>query len=95
MAGRGGARPGAGRKPGSANKKSQEIAAKLMAEGLTPLEYMLRVMRDEKEDAARRMDAAKSAAPYMHPKLAPLEQGKGKEDDLASVIRDLIGKLPS
>lgn len=94
MAGRGGARPGAGRKPGSANKKSQEIAAKLMAEGLTPLEYMLRVMRDEAEERAVRMDAAKAAAPYVHPKLAPVEPDKGKTDDLATAIHDLINKLP-
>lgn len=39
-------------------------------EGLTPLEYLLDVMRNESEDAAVRRDAAKAAAPYMHPRLA-------------------------
>lgn len=70
---RGGARPGAGRPPGSLNKKTQELAAKLMEEGLTPLEYMLREMRNESNDKMFRGDMAKSAAPYVHPKLANIE----------------------
>jgi hypothetical protein len=43
--GRGGARPGAGRKAGTANKKTREIANRAAAEGLTPLEVMLKAMR--------------------------------------------------
>lgn len=42
---RGGARPGAGRKPGSINKKTREIAEKAAQEGITPLEVMLGTMR--------------------------------------------------
>ncbi|WP_238878645.1 hypothetical protein [Achromobacter xylosoxidans] len=41
---RGGARKGAGRKPGAATKKTREIADKAAAEGITPLEVMLRAM---------------------------------------------------
>jgi hypothetical protein len=37
---------------------------------LTPLEHLLTVMRDPEADVARRMDAAKAALPYMHPRLA-------------------------
>jgi hypothetical protein len=79
----GGARKGAGRKPGSANKKTREIADKAIAEGLTPLEFMLQIMRDEPpetEDArlqlaqqAMRFEAAKAAAPYVHPRLGAVE----------------------
>lgn len=43
--GRGGARKGAGRKAGSATIKTREIANGAAAAGLTPLEYMLEVMR--------------------------------------------------
>jgi hypothetical protein len=43
--GRGGTRKGAGRKPGSATKKTREIADKAAAEGITPLEVMLKTMR--------------------------------------------------
>lgn len=78
----GGARAGAGRKKGSATAKTREIADKAAAEGITPLEYMLEVMRrpsdheDEKIQLAReamRFEAAKAAAPYMHPRLAAVE----------------------
>jgi len=43
--GRGGSRKGAGRKVGAATKKTREIADKAAAEGITPLEVMLRTMR--------------------------------------------------
>lgn len=42
--GRGGARKGAGRPPGSATKKTRAIADKAAKEGLTPLEVMLDAM---------------------------------------------------
>lgn len=44
--GHGGARPGAGRKPGQANQKTREIADRAAREGITPLEVMLRAMRE-------------------------------------------------
>lgn len=78
MAKNGGARPGAGRPKGSANKKTQELVAKILGSGLTPLEYMLNVMRDEKVDQGRRDDMAKAAAPYVHNRLAAVEHtGEG------------------
>ena len=70
---KGGARPGAGRKKGTPNKRTAELTKAVEASGLTPLEYMLSVMRDEKADMPLRMDAGKAAAPYVHPKLASLE----------------------
>ena len=75
---RGGKRPGAGRKAGSATQKTREIADKAASEGITPVEYMLDVMRDESAEPSRRDDMAKAAAPYVHPKLAAIEHsGKG------------------
>ncbi len=80
---RGGARPGAGRKPGSKNQRSREIADRAMAEGITPLEYLLALMRapadheDPKVQVAReamRFEAAKAAAPYCHPRLQAIER---------------------
>jgi hypothetical protein len=70
----GGPRPNSGRKKGSKNVKSIEIANRCAEEGITPLEYMLNIMRDETQKFDTRMDAAKSAAPYIHPKLASVEQ---------------------
>lgn len=80
MAGRGGKRPGAGRPKGSANRKTQEIANKAADEGITPLEYMIEVMRNVDESPAMRLDAAKSAAPYLHPRLQTTTV-RGDEDD--------------
>lgn len=80
--GPGGARKGAGRKPGSATKKTREIADKAASEGITPLEFMLKIMRTEPHEGmeshqllalnADRFEAAKAAAPYIHPKLAAI-----------------------
>ena len=69
---KGGARPGAGRKPGGRNKITQEAVAKGNA-GMSPLDYLLKVMRDAGADEARRIDAAKAAAPYVHAKLQPID----------------------
>jgi hypothetical protein len=71
---RGGPRPNSGRKAGTKNIKTKVIAERCAQEGITPLEYMLNVMRDPTQEFDTRMDAAKSCAPYMHPKLASVEQ---------------------
>lgn len=70
---RGGARPGAGRPKGAANKRTREIADAAFEGGLTPLEYMLGVLRDEARSDQERFEAAKNAAPYMHPRLTSIE----------------------
>jgi hypothetical protein len=70
---RGGKRDGAGRKAGSINKVSAEKRAEIVASGLTPLDYMLTVLRDETAAIDRRDWAAEKAAPYVHPKLAAIE----------------------
>lgn len=72
MAERGGKRPGAGRKPGAITKRTQEATAAILASGLTPLDYLLSVMRDEQKLPDVRLDAAKAAAPYVHPRLAAI-----------------------
>jgi hypothetical protein len=72
----GGKRPGAGRPKGSATKKTRAIANAAAAEGITPLEVMLEAMRAHHE--AGRLDeaaaVAKDAAPYIHPRLASIDQ---------------------
>lgn len=62
-----------GRKPGSLNKRTQAIAEKAASEGKTPLEFMLDLMRDVKQEIPLRADMAKAAAPYIHPRLANVE----------------------
>lgn len=88
-----GAKPGerrGGRAKGTANKvteKRREIAARALSEGITPLEYMLNIMRKETPEGADaathlqydslRFEAAKAAAPYVHPRLAAVEHSGG------------------
>lgn len=70
---RGGARPGAGRKAGSITTRTREIAEAALGEGLSPLAYMLSILRDEKKPEAMRFEAAKAAAPFVHAKLAAID----------------------
>lgn len=70
----GGARDGAGRKPGSVNRRNAEVIAEAIEAGITPVEFMLTIMRDEDADPKRREWAAEKAAPYLHPRPAPLER---------------------
>ena len=90
---RGGRRPGAGRKPGSLTRRTREIAEQAAGDGITPLEYMLAVMRDSDEPAERRDEMAKAAAPYVHPKLAATElQHSGKDGDpLIRLLAEIDG----
>ena len=92
----GGRREGAGRKLGSPNKATIARQAEIAASGLTPLDYMLQVMRDEEADTAARLDAAKAAAPYVHPRLTSIEHSgsigtydDSDEEKLEQRIREL------
>lgn len=80
----GGARPGAGRKPGSKTRKVRDVAIKSAKSGATPVDVMLGAMRalweqsQAAEDITEKLklaklaaDTAEKAAPYIHPKLAP------------------------
>ncbi len=75
---RGGKRSGSGRPKGVPNKANAERQAAIAASGLTPLDYMLDILRDKTRNDQVRMEAARSAAPYVHPKLASIEHG-GKD----------------
>jgi hypothetical protein len=43
------------------------------AAGLTPVDYLLGIMRNEALELPVRLEAAKAVAPYVHPRLASLE----------------------
>jgi hypothetical protein len=70
---RGGKRKGAGRPQGAPNKTTAARRAAITASGEDPLDYMIRIMRDESASAERRDEMAKAAAPYVHPRLAAIE----------------------
>src|ERR1700730_6497385 len=73
-----------GRKKGTPNKATTAAAirAEVAASGEIPLDYMLRVMRDETAEPARRDAMAKAAAPYVHPSLASVRHGGDEHNPL-------------
>jgi len=73
MSSHGGSRPGAGRKPGKRSRKTTELIKAIEESGLTPLDYMLSVLRDEEKPESVRLQAARDSAPYIHSKLQSLE----------------------
>ena len=84
-----------GRPKGSRNKKvlareALQAAAldKINSSGMTPLEYMLAIMRDPDVSHALKLDAAAKAAPYVHPKLASIDSThRGAGDDGVIEVR--------
>ena len=64
-----------GRIKGTRNKRTAATVGNAEGSGLTPLNYMLSVLRDEQADDARRAWAAKEAAPYVHAKLTTGNKG--------------------
>lgn len=123
--GRGGARPGAGRKKGAATTRTREIADRAVSDGsLTPLEVMLENMRfahqeaggilarilltvddpgqiPEKFDELKTLlqyrgmaqEAAKDAAPYIHPRLAAVEH-TGRDGGPIELMLEQIAANP-
>lgn len=89
----GGSRDGAGRKRGSTNSKTtieraavREQVEAIKAEGDTPLEVLLKIMRTTNDEALR-IDCAKAAAPYVHPKLANVQHSGDAENPVETVTR--------
>jgi hypothetical protein len=77
----GGYRPGAGRPRGAKNKtKADKKDDRRIARNMSPLDYMLSVMRDEDAESSRRDRMAMAAAPYVHDK--PSDHTSGKKEIL-------------
>jgi hypothetical protein len=96
---------GSGRKKGSKNKRqtalkrAAEVDVQATLSGDTPLEFMLNIMRDPKQDVAMRADMAKAAAPYVHPRLATTDvthhkpdtdQNKSAEQLRAELVAEMV-----
>lgn len=64
-----------GRQKGAQNKVTAQRKAAIAASGETPLDYMLRVMRDPRVDCERRDRMAGQVAPYVHAKLSSVVHG--------------------
>lgn len=95
-----------GRQKGTLNTKTTIRAAMVdaaVADGETPLEFMLKVMRKKMPAtknpaialsyATMRFEAAKAAAPYVHPKPAPLQAPRSAPEEYARKIRESVEEL--
>jgi hypothetical protein len=78
------AAPAAAAKRGTQAKKAAKAGSVM-----TPLEYMLSVVGDENATATARMNAAKSAAPYVHAKADGSEPAAAPEK-IGEALRELI-----
>jgi len=87
--GHGGKRKGSGRKKGTTNKINAEARKKAFESGLTPLEYMLNIMRDKRQKQGRRDDMSKAAAPYLHPKLSSVDMKAKVKSEVKSVNKNM------
>lgn len=63
-----------GRQAGTLNRRTTEQAAALEASGLSPLEYLVSLYRDEGADPKDRAWAANAVAPFLHARRAPAQQ---------------------
>jgi hypothetical protein len=59
-----------GRPKGAKNRSTAELIEKLSASGLTPVEFMTAVYRDDAQPMDLRLEAAHRAAPYFHAKMS-------------------------
>jgi hypothetical protein len=68
---------------------NEEARAVALSQGISPLDYMLGIMRDECQEQATRLDAAKAAAPYVHAKLANVQHSGDAENPMAVAITQI------
>lgn len=61
-----------GKPKGTLHKTTKQRLEMIEKYKITPLEFLMSVMIDEANPMNERIDAAKAAAPYTHPKLAAI-----------------------
>jgi hypothetical protein len=85
---RGGSRKGAGRKQGGSTRVNQAAREQALATGISPLDYMLKMLRDPDLPQAERFEAAKAAAPYVHARLSNVESK-------SEVVHRFVARVPN
>ena len=89
-----------GRSKGTPNRatiakqvEAASVVKEAYGEGITPLQYMLKVLRDEDRDHVDRYRAAVDAAPYLHPRLATTTlEGGDKPIGIEHLLTAIDGK---
>lgn len=100
MSERGGARPGAGRKKGTMSDRRKTVLNErkrledaLTAKRATPLEIMARVMAGDATVTEMQFEAAKAAAPYIHPKLSAVQMNATVRKSFADMSDEELAAL--
>ena len=77
----------AGRPKGSKTRYSTRLQRQMLnSDHPTPLEYLVSVYTNESNTLRERLDAAKAAAPYVHPRLSTVEvSSKPQNRDARSI----------
>jgi hypothetical protein len=60
--------------------------------GISPLEYMLGLLRNATLPTEDRFEAAKAAAPYVHARLSAVEAKHDVSDALADLLKAVDGQ---
>lgn len=91
--GHGGARSGAGRPPGSVNKRSAALAEDLISEGLCPIRALARLaVRAEADgDLSTATAAWRAVAPYVYARPKPVETDPDGVIELARALKETAG----
>ena len=78
-----------GRQRGTPNRATAAKAAEIAASGMTPLDYLVSVYRDETASRPERLEAAAKAAPYVHPRLSAIEYTAPAEPEVDVDLSEL------
>lgn len=93
---RGGARPGAGRKPGSVNKRTREIAERAIEQGLSPIEVMadnMRFFHEEAREIVRKITSSAERTGGVDDLAADFKEGLRFREMSQRAARDLAPYL--
>jgi len=75
-----------GRVAGTPNHATLARQSAILASGLSPLDYLVGVYRDESQAVGVRIDAAKAVASYCYPKLQSVDLGSREGQPLTVQI---------
>ena len=75
------------RPKGSPNKATAARVADIAASGMTPMDFLISVMRDETRPIELRIDAAGRVAPYVHPRLQAISLEGGAQPLIVEIRR--------
>jgi len=91
--------PGSGRKKGSVNKKTREIAAalkQLKVDGTDSMSFYVSILRNPDAPFVVREKAASELFPYTYPKLSSIEARTGgrTHEDRLEMLRKMLDDDP-